>query len=240
MVSRRNFLGGASAASVACLVRDTFALPASFNPFLPEHAAGQAGADNTKLVKIAIATGGHGHCFPGATMSFGAVQLSPDTGIKDWDHCSGYHYSDSSILGFSHTHLSGTGCIDLLDALLMPATDDFKFDPKAAAGSPACYRSKFSHSDEVAVPGYYRAYLQDSKVNVELTATERTGVHRYTFPKSDNARFLLDLAHAGDAGTDAAHPELPPTPSIRWSSIKIVSKDTIVGARCTDVWGKGR
>ena len=77
-------------------------------------------------------------------------------------------------------------------------------------------------------------------MNVELTATERTGVHRYTFPKSDNAHFLLDLAHAGDAGTDAAHPELPPTPSIRWSSIKIIGKDTIVGSRCTDVWGKGR
>ena len=240
MVSRRNFLGCASAASVACLVRDAFGLPASFNPFLAELSPESIEVDNTKLVKIAIATGGHGHCFPGATMPFGAVQLSPDTGIKDWDHCSGYHYSDSSILGFSHTHLSGTGCIDMVDVLLMPATDDFQFDPKAAAGSAGCYRSKFSHSDEETMPGYYRVYLQDSKVNVELTATERTGIHRYTFPKSDHARFLLDLAHAGDAGTDAAHPELPPTPSIRWSSLKIIGKDTIVGARCTDVWGKGR
>ena len=88
MVSRRNFLGGASAVSAACLVREAFALPASFNPFLPERSPEQPGADHTKLVKIAIATGGHGHCFPGPTMPFGAVQLSPDTGIKDWDHCS--------------------------------------------------------------------------------------------------------------------------------------------------------
>jgi putative alpha-1,2-mannosidase len=156
MVSRRNFLGSVSAASVACFVKDSLALPAAFRSFLE--------ADNTKLVKIAIGTGGHGHTYPGATMPFGAVQLSPDTGIKDWDHCSGYHYADSSILGFSHTHLSGTGCIDMLDVLLMPATDDFKFDPQAKPDSPTSYRSKFSHADEEAVPGYYRVYLQDSKV----------------------------------------------------------------------------
>ena len=99
---------------------------------------------HTSLVKVAIGTGGHGHCYPGATVPFGAVQLSPDTGIKDWDHCSGYHYDDSSILGFSHTHLSGTGCIDMLDVLLMPATDDFKFDPMAKPGMAGCYRSRFS------------------------------------------------------------------------------------------------
>ncbi len=171
-------------------------------------------------------------------MPFGAVQLSPDTGIKDWDHCSGYHYADSSILGFSHTHLSGTGCIDLLDVLLMPATDDFKFDPKAKAGSAECYRSKFSHSDEEATPGYYRVLLQDSKVKAEMTATERVGVHRYTFPKTDHARFLLDLAHAGDSGSDNQYTETPP--SVRWATLKMVGKDTIVGGRCTDIWGKGR
>ena len=240
MVSRRRFLGAASAVSLAHFVRDAFGLPSHVNPFLPEFGDGRDALDNTKLVKIAIGTGGHGHCFPGATMPFGAVQLSPDTGIKDWDHCSGYHYSDSSILGFSHTHLSGTGCIDLLDVLLMPATDDFKFDPTAAPGSATCYRSRFSHSDEEATPGYYRVFLQDSKVKAELTATERVGIHRYTFPESDNARFLLDLAHAGDAGTDTEHPELPPTPSVRWASLKIIGNDTIVGGRCTDIWAKGR
>src|ERR1700733_11517741 len=134
MVSRRRFLSAASAASLIYFVRDAFGLPPHVNPFLSGPGEGTEAFDNTKVVKIAIGTGGHGHCFPGATMPFGAVQLSPDTGIKDWDHCSGYHYNDSSILGFSHTHLSGTGCIDLLDVLLMPATDDFKFDPAAVPG----------------------------------------------------------------------------------------------------------
>src|SRR5258708_1226799 len=206
MVSRRNFLGGVSAASVACFVKDALALLASIKAFIGAPSGDAADADNTKLVKVAIGTGGHGHTYPGATMPFGAVQLSPDTGIKDWDHCSGYHYADSSILGFSHTHLSGTGCIDMLDILLMPATDDFKFDPKAKPDSPTSYRSRFSHSDEEAVPGYYRVYLQDSKVKAELTATERVGFHRYTFPQSDNARFLLDLAQPGGAETAAVNP----------------------------------
>src|SRR5260370_18133642 len=206
MVSRRRFLSAASAASLAHFVRDAFGLASHVNPFLPESGDGTDAFDNTKLVRIAIGTGGHGHCFPGATMPFGAVQLSPDTGINDWDHCSGYHYADSSILGFSHTHLSGTGCIDMLDVLLMPATDDFKFDPQAKPDSPTSYRSRFSHADEEAVPGHYRVFLQDSKVKVELTATERVGIHRYTFPHSENARFLLDLAHARDADTDAANP----------------------------------
>src|SRR5580692_5800020 len=160
MVSRRNFLGGVSAASLACVVREAFGLPSSFHPFLAAPTVETASVDHTKLVKIAIGTGGHGHCFPGATMPFGAVQLSPDTGVRDWDHCSGYHYDDKAILGFSHTHLSGTGCIDMLDFLLMPATDDFHFDPHAAVDSPASYRAHFSHSDEVAVPGYYSVKLQ--------------------------------------------------------------------------------
>jgi putative alpha-1,2-mannosidase len=128
----------------------------------------------------------------------------------------------------------------MLDILLMPATDDFKFDPRAKPDSPTSYRSRFSHGDEEAVPGYYGVYLQDSKIRAELTATERVGIHRYTFPQSDKAHFLVDLAHAGDAGTDAANPDAPPTPSIRWSSLKVIGNDTIVGGRCTDIWAKGR
>lgn len=237
MVSRRSFLGALSAASMACLVRDAFSLPAGFEPFMK--TAVEDGVDNTTRVKIAIGTGGHGHLYPGASMPFGAVQLSPDTGIKGWDRCSGYHYSDSSILGFSHTHLSGTGCIDLLDFLLMPATDDFKFDPAAKKDSPESYRSHFSHSDEEAEPGYYRVYLQDSKVKAELTATERVGIHKYTFPQTDSAHFLLDLIHGGDGSPDPAHPH-DPAPATRWSVLKVVGNDTIVGGRCTDVWAKGR
>src|SRR5260370_35113925 len=139
-------------------------------------------------------------------------------------------------MGLRHTQLNGPGCIDMLEVLLMPATDDFKFDPKAKPDSPTSYRSKFSHEDEEAVPGYYRVYLQDSHVKAELTATERVGIHRYTFPQTENARCLLDLAHAGDAGTDAATPDAPPTPSIRWSSLRIVGNATTVVGRCTAIW----
>jgi len=197
-----------SAASLSVLAKDAFPL----QPLFAAAADNTGAVDHTRLMKLAIGTGGHGHTYPGATMPFGAVQLSPDTGIKDWDHCSGYHYNDSSILGFSHTHLSGTGCIDLLDFLLMPATDDFNFDPLAAPDSKTSYRSKFSHSDEEAVPGYYRVLLQDSRVKAELTATERMGIHRYTFPQTDNARFLLDLAHTGGPWSE---PNVPTPPAVR-------------------------
>ncbi len=171
-------------------------------------------------------------------MPFGAVQLSPDTGVRDWDHCSGYHYSDNAILGFSHTHLSGTGCIDLLDFLLMPATDDFHFDPIAAIDSPTSYRAHFSHDDEVAAPGYYSVKLQESKVKAELTATERVGFHKYTFPKSEKAHFLLDLMHGGPNQSDPGKP--PAVPPVRWAFLKVIGNDTIVGGRSQDVWGMGR
>ena len=221
MVSRRTFVGALSAGAAAGYVRSAFALPG---------AKSEVAADHTKWVKIAIGTGGHGHTFPGATVPFGAVQLSPDTGVSDWDHCSGYHYGDSSILGFSHTHLSGTGCLDLVDVLLMPATDDFKFDPKAGVDAKTSYRSKFSHASEVMVPGYYKVHLDDSKVTAELTATERTGMHRYTFPQSEKSCFLLDMMHTDP---QAKNP-------VRWSSLKVVGNDSIVGGRQMDVWGKGR
>ena len=178
MVSRRNLLKNASVAALACATREAFSLPASFEPFMSAPVAAGGAADHTKYVNISIGTGGHGHCYPGATVPFGAVQLSPDTGVRDWDHCSGYHYDDKAILGFSHTHLSGTGCIDMLDFLVMPATDDFHFDPAAAVDGPTSYRAHFSHADEVAKPGYYSVLLQESKVKAELTATERVGFHK--------------------------------------------------------------
>lgn len=237
MVSRRSFVGAMSAVSVAGFVQRALGLP------LGVDGAGGASAGETdylKWVKVAIGTGGHGHTYPGATVPFGAVQLGPDTGASDWDHCSGYHYKDSTILGFSHTHLSGTGCIDMLDVLLMPATDDFTFDPAAGPDAKTSYRARFSHDDEEMTPGYYKVYLEDSKVTAELTATERTGLHRYTFPKSDAACFLLDMAHTGQPGTDANHPNDPITPPIRWASLKVVGNDTIVGGRSMDVWAKGR
>src|SRR5262245_20070204 len=99
-------------------------------------------------VDVLIGTGGHGHTYPGATVPFGMVQLSPDTGVGDWDHCSGYHISDTSIMGFSHTHLSGTGAADLLDVLLMPSVGEVHLNPGSPEDPTAGYRSRFSHSDE--------------------------------------------------------------------------------------------
>lgn len=135
-----------------------------------------------------IGTGGHGHTFPGPTMPFGMVQLSPDTRLKGWDGCSGYHYSDKVIYGFSHTHLSGTGCSDYGDILLMPTTGKVKFSNKK-------YSSSFKKENEKAEVGYYSVVLDKPKVKVELTSTLRTGFHKYTFPKSTSSNVILDLTH---------------------------------------------
>ncbi|MCG8474893.1 MAG: GH92 family glycosyl hydrolase [Cytophagales bacterium] len=142
-----------------------------------------------------IGTGAHGHTFPGAVRPHGMVQLSPDTGIEGWDWCSGYHASDSSIMGFSHTHLQGTGAGDLADILLMPMVGEPKFQAGSKSSPDAGYRSRFSHNSETASPGYYSVMLDDYRVKAELTATNRVGVHRYTFPKSDQSHFILDLVH---------------------------------------------
>ena len=130
-----------------------------------------------------IGTDGHGHVFPGATVPFGMVQLSPDTRDNTWDGSSGYHYSDTSILGFSHNHLTGTGCPDLGNILLMPTVGALKLTPGAQPGEG--YRARFSHEQETARPGYYKVILPDYNVTVELTATARAGFHCYTFPATD-------------------------------------------------------
>ena len=127
-----------------------------------------------------IGTGGHGHTFPGATVPFGMMQFSPDTRMNDWDGCSGYHTSDDAILGFSTTHLSGTGCSDY---------GDFRFTP--AVGDAVC--SKFHHENEDARAGYYAVTFDDPQVKVELAAGKRVGMMRCTFPKSDDARLLLNM-----------------------------------------------
>ncbi len=136
-----------------------------------------------------IGTDAHGHVYPGATVPFGLVQLSPDTRLETWDGCSGYHYSDKAILGFSHTHLSGTGCGDLGDIRLTPLSGIFE-RPKEKDG----YHLQFSHSNETARPGYYSVVLDDSKIKAELTATAHAGLHRYSFPADKPAHLVLDLA----------------------------------------------
>ena len=143
-----------------------------------------------------IGTGGHGHTFPGACVPNGLVQLSPDTrpdGMMDWDGCGGYHYSDSVIHGFSHTHLSGTGVADLCDVLLMPM--DHNPDPKEFEGGGKPWLSTISHTNEHANAGFYSVHLDGPDVDAELTATKRVGVHRYQWPKDKEQVLVLDLKH---------------------------------------------
>src|SRR5574344_1443930 len=131
---------------------------------------------STDYVNPFVGTAEHGHTFPGAIVPFGAVEVSPDTRLTGWDGCSGYHYSDKVVYGFSHTHLSGTGCSDYGDILLMPVEGYVK-----AALTHDDYSSGFSHDSESAKPGYYSVHLDRWNVDVELTAGRRTGMHRYTF-----------------------------------------------------------
>ena len=139
-----------------------------------------------------IGTGGHGHTYPGATMPFGMMQLSPDTRLEGWDGSSAYHYSDNYIYGFSHTHLSGTGVSDYGDILLMP-TNEVVFN-NGADGKKG-YHAHFSHDNEIAEAGYYKVLLDTTNIDVELTVSERSGMHRYTFPKDSKQVIILDLEH---------------------------------------------
>jgi predicted alpha-1,2-mannosidase len=136
-----------------------------------------------------IGTNAHGHVYPGATVPFGMMQLSPDTRLETWDGCSGYHYSDSAILGFSHTHLSGTGCGDLADIRVTPLSGK-------VPSSKDLYRLAFSHENEKAKPGYYAVTFNDPKTKAELTATAHAGFHRYQFPEGQPAHLAFDLARA--------------------------------------------
>jgi len=150
--------------------------------------------DVTRWVNPFIGTGGHGHTFPGATVPFGMVQLSPDTRIDNWDGSSGYHYSDDTIYGFSHTHLSGTGIPDGCDILFMPIVGDPPLFAKEGDKSVNGYASKFSHANEKAEPGFYSVKLDDDGILAELTSTTRVGLHRYTFPQGTvDPRVLIDL-----------------------------------------------
>ena len=154
-----------------------------------------------------IGTDGMGHTFPGACVPFGIVQLSPDTDTiphnvngkyqkGTYAYCAGYQYHDNTIVGFSHTHFSGTGHSDLGDILIMPTTGELKLNPGTEEQPESGYRSRFSHATEKSMPGYYEVMLDDYKVKAQLTATQRVGVHKYTFPKQEQGRIILDLNHA--------------------------------------------
>ncbi|WP_432221035.1 GH92 family glycosyl hydrolase [Flavobacterium sp. TMP13] len=170
-----------------------------------------------------IGTDGPGNTYPGATVPFGMVQLSPDIGIPGWDRIAGYFYQDSIISGFSHMHLSGTGAGDLYDILIMPTNSRFSKRIEANNFKPF---SRFSHEKETASPGYYAVDLLDYGIKAELTATERTGVHRYTFPKDDKTQIHIDLGYA-----------------LNWDSptetyLKVVNNTTIEGYRKSTGWAK--
>ncbi|MBL0177008.1 MAG: GH92 family glycosyl hydrolase [Ignavibacteria bacterium] len=182
--------------------------------------------DALGFVNPFIGTGGHGHTFPGATRPFGMVQLSPDTRVEGWDACGGYHYSDSSILGFSHTHLSGTGVPDYGDILLMPTVGKLTLRPGDARAPGSGYRSRFSHREETASPGFYAVRLLDPNIRVELTATERTGFHRYSFPKAKQAHIVVDLRHG--LGPDV----------VTESELRILNQNELAGFRRSTGWAK--
>lgn len=171
-------------------------------------------------VNTFIGTGGHGHTYPGATLPYGMMQLSPDTRLEGWDGCSGYHYTDSYIYGFSHTHLSGTGISDYGDVLLMP-TNAHNFN-NGADGKKG-YRAHFSHDNEIAEPGFYKVLLDSSNIDVELTISKRSGIHKYQFPSSENQYVILDLVHR-DKVLDA--------------KIDKISNTEIVGYRHSEAWAK--
>ncbi len=168
-----------------------------------------------QFVNPIIGTGGHGHTFPGATLPFGMVQLSPDTRIDgSWDGCSGYHYSDSIIYGFSHTHLNGTGVSDFGDIMLMPTMGKPSFNPQE-------YSSKFSHQNEKATAGFYSVKLDKNNIDVRLTASTRLGFHEYTFNSSGQANIVLDLNHRD---------------KLLYGDVKIINNKTIEILRRSEAW----
>ena len=180
----------------------------------------------TDSVNVFIGTGGHGHTFPGATLPHGMVQLSPDTRLFGWDACSGYYYDDTSIMGFTHTHLSGTGIGDYGDILFMPVVGEKPLIAGTAENPDEGYRSRFSHEQESARPGYYQVLLQDDSINVELTATLRAGLHWYTYPKASDARLIVDME-------PTIHGHQHPVTQIR-----VVNDSTIAGMKYTVGWAK--
>jgi predicted alpha-1,2-mannosidase len=180
-------------------------------------------ADHARYVDPFIGTGGHGHTFPGATMPFGLVQLSPDTREDNWDGSSGYHYSDSVIWGFSHTHLSGTGIPDYCDVLFAPTVGEPEFFAKSGDVSENGYASTFSHANEKAEPGYYSVRLDEGNILAEMTVTTRVGFHRYTFPATSEANLIVDLKHRD---------------RLLGYELKIVGNNRIEGFRRSSSWAR--
>ena len=195
----------------------------------------------TRYVNPFIGTQEMGHTFPGAVVPFGFVQLSPDTDTipfsidgkynpSAYRYCAGYQYDDPTIVGFSHTHFSGTGHSDLGDLLVMPTVGKVQLNPGTADQPTTGYRSSYQKESESAIPGYYRVHLDEPDVSAELTTTIRCGFHRYTFPKTDSAHIIIDLDH-GIYNYEG---------KVRWAYIKVVNDSLVTGYRITSGWGRTR
>jgi predicted alpha-1,2-mannosidase len=257
MVTRRQFLQGLGALAVLGNQLPAFAAPGRRGASTGAGALPSANGVS-QYVDVFVGTGGHGHTFPGVSMPWGMVQLSPDTNDAGWDACSGYHLGDGSIMGFSHTHLSGTGASDMLDVLVMPAQGEVllqpgarglpdllyhsKFDGAAAkeqipAGAVAHpgkgYRSRYDRASEQAQPGYYRVHLSDHDILAELTAGLRAGLHRYTFHGKGDGHLLVDLAHG-------YHDDAKVPCKVSDAQLQLIGNDTLVGSRRVHQWADGR
>lgn len=194
-----------------------------------------------QYVRPLIGTEKMGHTYPGATVPFGAVQLSPETDTVPFEvggkyngevykYCAGYKYEDKTITGFSHTHFSGTGHADLGDFLIMPTQGKLQLNPGTATDPKSGYRSAFSHTNETAQVGYYKVLLDDENITAELTATTRVGMHRYTFPKSDQSHIILDLM-AGIYNYDD---------KTVWTYVRVINDTLVTGYRQTNGWARTR
>ncbi|WEK35534.1 MAG: GH92 family glycosyl hydrolase [Candidatus Pseudobacter hemicellulosilyticus] len=197
--------------------------------------------DPSQYVKPIIGTQRMGHVYPGATVPFGMVQLSPDTDTIPYEmngryngdvykYCAGYQYDDKTIVGFSHTHFSGTGHSDLGDFLVMPTVGPLKLNPGEAAKPRSGFRSAFSHERETAEAGYYKVQLDDYNIKAELTATNRVGFHQYTFPKSDQSHIILDLMYGIYNYEDKN----------AWTVLRVENDTLITGYRITNGWARTR
>ncbi len=188
-----------------------------------------------QYVKPIIGSEKMGHTYPGATVPFGAVQLSPETDTIPYElngkyntdvykYCAGYKYEDKTIVGFSHTHLSGTGHSDLGDFLIMPTQGKLQLNPGTASDSKSGYRSAFSHAHEISEAGYYSVKLDDDNILAEMTATTRVGMHQYTFNKLDESHIILDLM-SGIYNYDEKNV---------WTFVRVVNDTLITGYRQTN------
>jgi predicted alpha-1,2-mannosidase len=222
-----------------CLAAGAAAVLATAAPeltFAAEPKDQGAAFDPCASVDPFIGTGGHGHTFPGASAPFGMVQLSPDTDNARWDACAGYHIDDPTLLGFSHTHLSGTGIADMMDVLVVPAVGPLKLRPGTLDHPEGGYRTRLDHASERASPGYYRVRLTDHGIEAELTATPRAGLHRYRFDPATAAaggHILIDLYHGSQ--------DNPETPTrVTDAVLHLVDDTTLVGSRHVSEWAQGR